>query len=51
MVWLLHLMRNYDDCNDPKSPLHVPIPREGIENKQCTMFHELAEPEKNRIFI
>jgi len=38
-VWLLHLMNNYNECNKPDSYLHTLIPRDGIENKRCTMFH------------
>lgn len=40
-VWLAHMLRNYDDCNDENSILHLLIPRnkEGW-NEQCTMFVE-----------
>jgi len=39
-VWLAHLLYNYDDCNNPKSILHILIPRtkDGIGNEQCSMF-------------
>ena len=37
-IILLHLMRNYEDCNNPDSILHVLIPRNGIENAKCRMF-------------
>lgn len=52
-VWDLHLQSNYKDCNDPKSALHVLIPRSAdrLSNEQCVMFHERVEPEKNRLFI
>lgn len=38
-VWLLHLLRNYDDCENEKSALHylIPIGKSG-ENLRCTMF-------------
>lgn len=39
-VVLLHMTRNYKDCNDEDSPLHVLIPRDGIRNGRCAMFHE-----------
>jgi hypothetical protein len=39
-VFLAHLLHNYDECNKPDSILHMLIPRDGIENKQCTMFYE-----------
>ena len=52
-VWLAHLMRNYDDCNDKRSVLHVLIPRseDGLRNEQCKLFHERREPETDRLFI
>lgn len=37
-VMFAHMMYNYRDCNDEESILHLLIPRDGIENKQCTMF-------------
>lgn len=46
-VFLLHLLHNYEECNKPGSFLHTLIPRDGIENKQCTMFH--AAPPKLRV--
>lgn len=39
-VWLAHLLLNYEACNDRSSPLHLLIPRSGIENEQCRMFIE-----------
>jgi hypothetical protein len=41
-VWLLHLISNYEDCNNAKSPLHVLIPlsKNGLYNEQCSMFHK-----------
>lgn len=40
MVWGAHLSRNYEDCNDENSILHLLIPRseDKLSNKQCTMF-------------
>lgn len=43
MVWELHLAMNYDHCNDESSPLHALIPRDGVENLQCTMFHPIPK--------
>ena len=40
-VWLAHLIDNSRGANDPASLLHVLIPIEGIENKQCRMFREV----------
>jgi hypothetical protein len=37
-VWNLHLLHNYDECNKPDSYLHRLIPRDGTENKRCSMF-------------
>lgn len=40
VVWMLHLIHNYDECNNPNSMLHVLIPRskDGIRNERCAMF-------------
>lgn len=47
-VWLSHLLKNYDDCNNPDSILHILIPRskDGLSNEQCSMFldKERQEP-------
>jgi hypothetical protein len=43
-VWLAHMLRNYQDCDDTDSVLHVLIPRKGIENQRCEMFHEHRTP-------
>ena len=39
-ILLLHLLYNYDECNNKDSFLHVLIPRskDGIGNEQCTMY-------------
>ena len=39
-VWLAHLQRNYDECNDKASVLHVLIPRtaDGLGNERCRLF-------------
>ena len=39
-VWMMHIDHNYDECNKPDSFLHVLIPREGLGNGKCRMFHE-----------
>jgi hypothetical protein len=43
-VWLAHELRNYDDCNNPQSILHMLIPRteDGLENKRCLMFADAS---------
>ena len=38
-----HLWWNYQDCNEPGSPLHKMIPRDGIENLRCVYFEEAAD--------
>lgn len=47
-VWHAHLLHSYADCNNKDSILHILIPREGIENEQCRMFHE-KQPEPERV--
>lgn len=37
-IWNAHLLFNYDECNNKGSILHMLIPRDGIENKQCFFF-------------
>lgn len=46
-VWLLHMLRNYDDSDRHDSPLHVLIPlsEDGLDNEKCTMFYEGASDE------
>ncbi len=43
MVWMLHMLHNYDECNNDDSWLHILIPRtkDKLDNEQCTMFHKL----------
>jgi len=49
-VMLLHVLYNYDECNNDKSMLHTLIPRdEKGFNAECTMFYEGHEiPKENR---
>ena len=43
-VWFAHMERNYKDCNNPDSPLHILIPRNAKgENERCRMF--IAKPD------
>ena len=43
-VLVAHALRNYDDCNDKESPLHVLIPRDKYGgNLKCEMFHRVPE--------
>ena len=40
-VYLAHLLKNYDECNDEGSILHMLIPRDvNGNNEQCLMFVE-----------
>jgi hypothetical protein len=41
-VWMAHMLRNYDDCNNADSILHMLIPRsaDGLDNEKCRMFVE-----------
>ena len=41
-VWMAHNIYNYDECNNPKSILHLLIPRSAdkLDNEQCRMFIE-----------
>lgn len=41
-VWLAHLLKNYDECNNEDSILHMLIPRDEETgfNKKCLMFLE-----------
>ena len=41
-VLIAHMLYNYEECNNPKSILHILIPRtaDGLHNKKCTMFIE-----------
>lgn len=45
-ILLLHLIHNYDDCNNPDSMLHTLIPRteDGLGNEKCTMFYDRGGP-------
>jgi hypothetical protein len=39
VVWLAHLLHNYDACNNTDSILHLLIPRDDEgRNLQCAMF-------------
>ena len=35
-----HLLKNYEECNNKDSILHILIPRDGIWNAECRMFVE-----------
>lgn len=39
-VMAAHMLKNYAECNDDDSILHMLIPRSegGVGNEQCTMF-------------
>ena len=43
MVWMLHMMHNYEECGNKRSMLHELIPRrlDGFAG-ECTMFYEAA---------
>lgn len=39
-VWTAHELRNYDECNNDESILHmlIPLSEDGLSNEQCLMF-------------
>jgi hypothetical protein len=39
-VMLAHMLENYNECNNPKSILHLLIPKskDGLDNLKCAMF-------------
>jgi len=37
-IWAAHVMRNYEECNDKNSILHMLIPMDGLWNGKCKMF-------------
>lgn len=39
-IWMLHLLYNYQECNNENSMLHDLIPRSTVGNEQCVMFYE-----------
>lgn len=41
-VWLAHMLKNYEECNNEDSILHILIPltEDKLGNQQCTMFLE-----------
>jgi len=39
-VWLAHFLRNYAECNNENSILHLLIPLENGCNGKCKMFLE-----------
>ena len=42
-VWLLHMLHNYKECNNPDSFIHVLIPRSNDGwNEKCAMFHPFS---------
>jgi len=45
-IWALHLMHNYEECNNDDSFLEVLIPRDGIENQECKLFIPNAKSEE-----
>lgn len=52
-VLLLHLLYNYDQCDKTdvgertESVLDILIPREGVQNCKCNMFHPLESGSKS----
>ncbi len=42
VVWDAHMLKNYDECNNDDSILHILIPRSenGLSNEKCKMFVE-----------
>lgn len=39
-IWDAHLIKNYDECNNKGSILHmlIPLAKDGIGNERCLMF-------------
>lgn len=50
VVWMLHELKNYDECNKPDSILHYLIPRtkDGLGNGKCEMFKQRAPSKPKR---
>ena len=49
-VWLAHLLRNYEECNNENSILHMLIPRaKPIGNEKCLMFIE--DPSRSQLSL
>lgn len=46
-VWFAHMMRNYDECNNKDSILHmlIPLDKNG-HNMKCLMFRDKASPKR-----
>jgi len=40
-VWFAHMLKNYSECNDANSILHILIPfgDDRLSNEQCRMFY------------
>jgi hypothetical protein len=45
MVWGIHMMKNYEECNNEYSILHLLIPRskDKLSNEKCTMFIKTSQ--------
>lgn len=50
-VWLAHMLRNYEECNNDNSILHLLIPRskDHLSNEQCAMFLKKPHSDKNQL--
>jgi hypothetical protein len=40
-IWSAHLLKNYEECNNPASILHmlIPLSADHLHNEQCRLFH------------
>lgn len=45
-VWDAHFLRNYEECNNENSILHLLIPqsKDGLRNEKCLMFWPKGDP-------
>lgn len=51
-IWMLHLIHNYDECDNESSWLHKLIPMSTYDDRgvlvqhQCNLFHEIPGDQK-----
>lgn len=43
-VWAAHMLKNYDECNNEESILHMLIPRDGKGNNGICSMHAPKSP-------
>ena len=42
-VWMIHLLHNYGQKDEAKEIMDLLIPRKGVDNDLCSMFHPAKE--------